>query len=281
METLKYITDGTQTAAYQPTKQTSAPPTIAEETRAQLAELQRRRNIVAIVDLTDAATYVRHSRLWAKIANELLAKEGRTFRFDEYNKTIIRGLLYYFNQCPLVYTEPELQYIGADGEPERDANGDTITMFDLNKNIVLMGGVGSGKTLIMRVFAEYLKRTRNPLQFRNASATELLNHYKVNNTLDAYTYNCGTSSFEGEPRAICLHDVGLQTQKFYGNDLQSVIDEYFHARNEIWTQQGVRSYVTTNLCLDQLRAAFDDGFGRLNDRWKTYNFIYLEGGSRR
>ena len=57
--------------------------------------------------------------------------------------------------------------------------------------------------------------------------------------------------------------------------------DFFHARNEIWAQQGKFAHITTNLTASELKEYFADGYGRLEDRFKTYNVIHLKGQSRR
>ena len=64
-------------------------------------------------------------------------------------------------------------------------------------------------------------------------------------------------------------------------DTQLLTNEFLHARNEIWTQMGNTAHLTTNLTIKQLEERFADGFGRLIDRFKTYNVIKLTGESRR
>ena len=70
------------------------------------------------------------------------------------------------------------------------------------------------------------------------SQTELLNYYKQHNNIDFYTYNTAEQrAYEGKPFSLCLNDIGLNTQRFYGNDTQQIVDEFLYARNEIWEQK--------------------------------------------
>lgn len=223
-------------------------------------------------DLANDEIYDQHARRLVACGNELLYKQGKRYEIDEHNRDALRFLLFYFNQCGRALDANEY---------ENERFRKIVESYTLDKNIMLCGGVGTGKTLMMDAFALYLKRTRNPMAFECTSVTQMLNYYKVNDHLDYYTYNIGKNSIEGNPIAFCLNDVGLQTQRYFGNDLQIIIDEYFHARNEIWTQEGIRSHLTTNLGRKQMQELFDDPYGRLADRFKTYNIIPLGGESRR
>lgn len=214
--------------------------------------------------LEDEETYNWHSRLTVLIANKLLAPQRRKFVIDEHNKDVLRFLLYYFNGSPLAeQVFPEAKY-------------------KLHKNLLIMGGVGTGKTLIMQIFSEYLRYTKNPRFFHCMSVTQMVNYYTIHNNLDRYTYNEENSTgFRPQPFNICLNDIGVQSKTYFGMDTQLLTDEFLHARNEIWTQLGNTAHLTTNLTIKQLEEKFADGFGRLIDRFKTYNVIKLTGNSRR
>lgn len=221
-------------------------------------------------DLADPVIYRMHSELLCRIANEVaLAPQRRPFIIDDDNRLLLRFLLYYFNDSPLAETVfPDRRY-------------------KLAKPLLLRGDKGVGKTFLMQLFSEYLRRTANPNHFFNVSVTEMVNYYTINNNLNRYTYNdrSGTkedNTFDGcRPSNVCLNDVGLQTQSFFGQNTKTLVTEFLHARYEIWTQYGKRGHLTTNLSVQQLRKEFADPYGRTNDRFKSYNVIELTGPSRR
>lgn len=193
-----------------------------------------------------------------------MAKEFKKFVVDANNREILRFLLYYFNNNP---------------------NAETVfpdKVYKVNRNLMLCGSVGVGKTMIMHVFAEYLKKTGNPNSFVNLSVTQMINYYKINNHLDKYTYNEeGSKSFDGNPVNVCLNDVGLQTHLHFGTDTKVLVSDFFHARNELWAQSGKFAHITTNLTPTEIKQYFSDEYNRLIDRFKTYNVIHLKGESRR
>lgn len=210
------------------------------------------------------AVYHAHSKLFLQIANKVLAYQHREFVIDDNNREVLRFLLYYFNDCPLA----EEVFLGRG--------------YKLHKHIMLQGNVGTGKTLLMEIFSEYLRYTGNPNFFYNLSVTQMINYYTLHNNLDRYTFNEEENKgFQCKPVNICLNDIGVQTTTFYGMDTKVLTDEFLHARNEIWSQFHLKAHVTTNLSIEQLKEKYKDGFGRLIDRFKTYNVIPLGGNSRR
>lgn len=210
------------------------------------------------------AVYHAHSKLFLQIANKVLAYQHRAFVIDDNNREVLRFLLYYFNDCPLA-------------EEVFPGRG-----YKLHKHIMLQGNVGTGKTLLMEIFSEYLRYTGNPNFFYNLSVTQMINYYTLHNNLDRYTFNEEENKgFQCKPVNICLNDIGVKTTTFYGMDTKVLTDEFLHARNEIWSQFHLKAHVTTNLSIEQLKEKYKDGFGRLIDRFKTYNVIPLGGNSRR
>lgn len=237
----------------------SAVDSIFERVISDMRKAEQKRQLLEIPEI-----YQAHANLLIKIANKVLAYQHRTFDVDDNNRDVLRFLLFYFNDCPAA----------EDVFPGRG--------YKLHKHIMLQGNVGTGKTLLMEVFSEYLRYTNNPNFFYNLSVTQMINYYTLHNNLDRYTFNEEENrGFQCKPVNICLNDIGVQTTTFYGMDTKVLTDEFLHARNEIWTQFHRKAHVTTNLSIDQLKEKYKDGFGRLIDRFKTYNVIPLGGNSRR
>lgn len=216
-------------------------------------------------DLSIDEVFNAHARTLMWVANNVvLAHQRRKYVVDEHNRDVLRFLLYYFNGCPLA----------EDVFPGRG--------YKLHKHIMLQGAVGTGKTLLMQIFAEYLHITENPRFFYNLSVTQMVNYYTLHNNLDRYTFNEEENrGFQCTPVNICLNDIGVQSTKFYGTDTETLTCEFLHARNEIWTNYHKMAHLTTNLTNEQLKQKYKDGFGRLLDRFKTYNIIPISGESRR
>lgn len=219
-------------------------------------------------DLTDENEYKIHANMVVNMGNNYMLREFSRFIVDEHNEKVLRFLLYYFNSCPLAESV----------FPDED--------YKIHKNILLIGEPGTGKTMLMQVFADYLQATNNDNQFRNISMTQLMNYQKVFGHIDKYTYNelkgaSGQEAFDCvNPYNICLNDLGIATeqQKSFGTLLTQVTDEFLFARYEIYQQYNKRYHITSNLTVKELKKRFE---GRLVDRFKAFNVIELHGGSRR
>lgn len=188
-------------------------------------------------DLTDEREYQTHANMVIGMGNNYMLREFSQFMVDDHNKDVLRFLLYYFNNCPLA----ELVF------PNED--------YKIHKNILLIGEPGTGKTMLMQVFSDYLQATNNENQFRNISMTQLMNYQKVFGHIDKYTYNelkgqSRQECYDGvDPYNICLNDLGLATeqQKSFGTQLSQITDEFLFARYEIYQQYGKRYHITSNL----------------------------------
>lgn len=221
-------------------------------------------------DMANPEVYKAHSNFFLHVANYVLAPQRRQFIIDDNNKLVIRFLLYYFNGsvlCEEVF-------------PDRG--------YRLHKNILLQGGVGVGKTILMQIFSEYLRRINSPRQFQNVSVTQMVNYYSVHNDIDSFLYNIkGGRGFQGTPLNLCLNDIGVDNRPFYGVDTDTIIHDFLHARNEIWANQSEFdrkfAHLTTNLDNCKLKEKFGqkDSYNRIIDRFKTYNVIPMTGESRR
>lgn len=215
-------------------------------------------------DLEDSEEYRLHARMITETGNTLMLREFSSFQIDDYNRDVLRFLTYYFNGCKLAESV----------FPNED--------YKIHKNLLIVGEPGTGKTMLMQIFSEYLRATKNDNYFVNVSLTQLMNYYKMHSHIDKYTYNesANEKAFEGSPFNICLNDLGLmaESQKCFGTMLTQVTDEFLFARYEIYQQTGKRYHITSNLAVKDLKARFEQ---RLVDRFKSFNVIELHGGSRR
>lgn len=198
------------------------------------------------------------------IGNNYMEREFRSFEIDERNRNILKFLVYYMNDCKLAK------------EVFPDEN------YCTSKNLLLIGNVGTGKTMLMQIFSEYGKALNLKKKFFNISTTQMMNYYKINSHIDKYTYNEQDQErkFEGNPVNVCLNDIGLdiENQKSYGTNLSLVMDEFLYARYELYQNNLNNYHLTSNLSIDEFKLRFGD---RLVDRFKSFNIIVMSGESRR
>ena len=213
-------------------------------------------------DLSNNEEYIKHAEIVQSIGNTLMAKEFRKFEIDKNNQKIMRFLLLYFNQCKIAESIFPVEN------------------YKIHKQIMLVGNIGVGKTMLMQIFSLYLRLTNNPNAFYNVSVTEMINYYKVNNHLDKYTFNelSGERKFTGNPVNLCLNDIGLSTHLHFGVDTKVLIDDFLYSRYELFINHGKMAHLTSNLSVPEIKQSFDY---RITDRLKSYNIIDLDGESRR
>ena len=217
---------------------------------------------VSRYDMLDPEEYNRHLTLIKNIGDTILSREGRRFVIDEGNAEVIRFLLLYFNdhkECESVF--PNMNHL-------------------LEKNILIVGEAGTGKTMLMDIFSRYLKLTGNRLAYDNTSMIRLINYYKVHSHINKFTFNEDKETGKCSPYALCLNDIGLEveSQKSYGTDIRDVVDEFVYARYEIYQQWNIRTHLTSNYDVEDFKKRFNY---RINDRFKSYNLVPLTGKSRR
>jgi len=213
-------------------------------------------------DLNDSKIYKLHADLIVDIGEIYLNREGRSFDIDSENSNVLKFLIYYFNNC------------------KKAENVFPDENYKIHKNIILAGTPGTGKTILMQIFSEYLRIVKNNLFFHNLSVTQMLNYYKLNSHIDRFTFNeYESNNFNGSPFHVCLNDIGInQKQNHFGTDVRKVVDEFLFARYEIYERQRIRYHLTTNLSVDDFKNEFEN---RLYDRFNSFNILLLKGESRR
>lgn len=217
---------------------------------------------VSKFNLLDPEEYNRHLYIIKNIGDALLSREGKRFVIDEANANVIRFLLLYFNdhkECENVF--PDFHHV-------------------LEKNLLIVGEAGTGKTMLMEIFSQYLQLTKNRLFFHCTSMTRLVNYYKIYSHINKFTFNENKENGKCEPVSLCLNDIGLEveSQKSYGTDIRDVVDEFLYARYEVYQQLYIRTHLTSNYDVEDFKKRFNY---RINDRFKSYNLIPLTGNSRR
>ena len=139
---------------------------------------------------------------------------------------------------------------------------------DLKKGILLRGGVGTGKTKIMKALVETVAIVENGKKIEMCDAIDLQNLFLRQNDEEI-------EKLEKRPWII-VDDIGKESTeiKYYGNVIEP-FNQVFDARY----RAGKSMIITTNETPEQLKMKYGD---RIYDRFKeTLNDLVLDGESLR
>jgi hypothetical protein len=135
-----------------------------------------------------------------------------------------------------------------------------------------MGGVGTGKTLLMRICQRFLAKFSQKDTFSYKHINQLANEY----------IEYGFSVLERfDKKDLWIDEVGLfdkESIKRYGNN-SNIFEELIMHRYEKFIYNGVKTHITTNLTPQQIEAEYNP---RIWSRLKEMcNMIPLTGKDRR
>lgn len=190
---------------------------------------------------------------------ELLEKTGRIF---EPNFSILPEQEEYYENLALYFAK----------------NGGK---YDNNKGIIVAGGVGTGKTLSMKIMQKLFGN------FTLVSARHLVREYLQDGVkvIDEYGRRSFILNSQGnvdttKPKNYCFDDILLEevNAKFYGNQ-QNLMSEILLDRYDAYISYQMKTYATTNANMKMI----EEGYGtRVRDRIREMcNYITLTGKSFR
>lgn len=199
-----------------------------------------------------------HKRLVAKIANEKI----RNYVWTKEIGKIAENLIYYFSGI------------------ERE--------YDLTKSIALCGTFGIGKSMLMRIFKEYLNRLPgydfyHPNIFRIISIEDAIQSMQSEEPIYSdllYNMSIKTDRPFRNPANILINEFGYQYNgKAYGTEYKELIEMFLMKRYDIYQEYGKLTHVTMNFDTDDLKSVFHP---KIIDRFKEmFNIIPLGGKSFR
>lgn len=183
------------------------------------------------------------------------------FIIDKTNKLIMKLLLQYFTGNKEFCDTLEL------------LNG---VRGNLSKGLYLVGDVGTGKTLLMKIFKEYTKNILSRNSFNSINEIDLINLISVEGTkaIERFGYNSGS------PITLYIDDFCSKNQKvkFYGQEID-VLDNLLTIRYIIFNKYRKLTHISTNKFPNELSKIYDN---RLIDRFvEMFNVINMTGDSFR
>ena len=178
------------------------------------------------------------------------------FTIDQDNLKVIENLFYYF--------------IGLERE------------YDLNKGLWIMGGNGTGKTKILKIFSLFGQKRYNG--FKVYECMTISNEYATKGDIEKYTYNQQGSYSTQKPADMGFDELGRETipANHFGQRL-NVMQYILHIRYSLWQSEGIKTYITTNLSTDEVHDLYDGDKDKfISDRCREmFNVVTLLGNSRR
>lgn len=188
-------------------------------------------------------------------------KTGK-FAFDKNNSAVFISLIRYFN-----------------GDPDFEKNG-----LSLHKGLLIAGNIGSGKSIMMKIFKEYCFRRKSEHQFRIVFSDNIPDKFARHgyDGINLYTENSHLNNYGVytlNPINLCIDDLGVEkeTVKHFGSE-ETVLEKVLVSRYNL-VQEGYITHTTTNLDANMLRNKYGD---RIYSRIKEmFNYIVLPGGDRR
>lgn len=164
------------------------------------------------------------------------AKErGANFVVDDHNKKIVELLCLYFTNDPAFETAG----------------------YSLKKGILIQGGVGCGKTTLMRLLMENQKQSYFISRCNDIASAFSLGGYKGkdgNDGIDKYFHPMKYTRdvFGFVSRGFCFDDLGTErNKKHYGNEA-NVMEEIILGWYDKFETRPERIHITTNLTADDI-----------------------------
>lgn len=184
------------------------------------------------------------------------------FKVDERNKEIINDLFFYFHKIEGGRLDPA-------------------------KGLWIEGEVGTGKSSLMNIFSNHMRRYWNGNGFKIYTCSTISKEFATNPTndveaadiLDRYTFN----KFGYRPYyrvAMCFDELGREPipSARYAFKM-NVMEHILHLRYTFWQNEGLLTYVTTNLDADKVETMYGDYIR--DRRAEMFNIIAMTGESRR
>lgn len=181
-------------------------------------------------------------------ANDVARKRGFAWVWDQTTQTLCRELLYYFANDPRC-------------------------IWPLDKGLCFLGATGVGKTILLRVFQNFIVNIlpNNPKRFRFTTCRGVYDDFARGQYAAIEKYTLGN---------WCFDDLGQEEQEYqhFGNRI-SVMEQVLFYRDKERERGYMNTLITSNLNTEEIEARYGT---RVFDRMKAMvTFFQIPGESRR
>lgn len=198
-----------------------------------------------------ALSYTQAKAIFMQAAHAQAKTTGQpAYVVDEENKPVLAQLVHYFAQT----------------------GGSNL---NTKKGVLLAGNVGSGKTMLMEIFNQLVRRS-NP--FYKTTARQVAKDYAADGLTALVRY---LKQFRKTPAGLVpvdffFDDLGAEdNKKHYGNEA-NVMAEVIYDRYELYIRFGTRTHFTTNLTPEELEEKY--GVRAYSRLCQMCNFLVLGNG---
>lgn len=204
-------------------------------------------------------------------------EDGRpVFKLDNHNAAIIQALSYYFLNDP-VFESLTLKNADGSVSPMR---------LKLNKGLLIVGGVGVGKTKLMQMFSVNKRQVYEVLKARELAALfvrkgeqggyEMIEQFSSVHKPELIKHE---DNLWQERMGLCIDDVGTEDEKVSFGNRSNVIAEIIDGRYSNQKLQRCMTHITTNLGINGIKQKYGE---RIASRLlEMFNVIELGGNDRR
>ena len=150
------------------------------------------------------------------------------------------------------------------------------------KGVLLIGDVGTGKSMLMSIFAEYGAYNKLKKAFHVQTSRDIERKYKNEGYAGVQYYSnyFGTNRYGSDIVNLCIDDLGIEegTISNYGDKCDAV-SEVLLDRYDKMLNSNVLTFATSNLGDEEFKARYSK---RLVSRFnEMFNFVVLKGNDRR
>jgi DNA replication protein DnaC len=178
-----------------------------------------------------------------------------SFKIDKNNEDTINQMLLYFT-------------------------GSEKCRYELNKGIFLVGGIGTGKTLLFKIFKIYTSSLLKKNSFQSYTTMDVVENVAISGLEYLKIFSDNLQGNRAVPIRCYIDDIASSNEKvnYYGTDI-NVIERLLSLRYNVYQKYGVLTHVSSNKYPKTLEDIYDS---RMTDRFvEMFNVLELKGNSRR